>query len=175
MVLNQGQTAPGKGSNFAISPGTLTVIVGSPGSGKSNLLKLATGLLQPAAGVITVNGQPLDGPARHALLRRTVYLSHEDKVLPLSLSENIAFGTEGTEKVPIRSLVSNILDVPIFRPLKDKFKAGVALTKCALVKYSVFGCGNGDIGDAALEELKKNDVQQEIVEPSEDESQKILA
>ncbi|KAH6887310.1 P-loop containing nucleoside triphosphate hydrolase protein [Coprinopsis sp. MPI-PUGE-AT-0042] len=148
VVFNHSRLASGKKSSFSVSPGTLTLIIGSPGSGKSNLLKLATSLVRPAEGVVTVSGQQGDAIAREALLQRTVYLSHEDQVFPLSLMENIAIGMGGTEKVSVHSQVSKILSMPFFTHLQEKFNSGLALTKCAL---------------------------KDIIESSDDERQRIMA
>jgi putative ATP-binding cassette transporter len=45
--------------DFVLHPGELTFVVGGNGSGKSTLVKLLTGLYEPTAGRVLVNGQPV--------------------------------------------------------------------------------------------------------------------
>lgn len=61
---------PGQSDDFAfqlgpidlsICRGELIFVVGGNGSGKSTLAKLMTGLYQPSAGTVSLNGVPLDG------------------------------------------------------------------------------------------------------------------
>src|SRR3984885_7536207 len=58
--------------DFAVADGGALLLVGPNGSGKSTLLRLLAGLLRPAAGMLTWNGQDAlaDLPA-HA--RRVAY------------------------------------------------------------------------------------------------------
>lgn len=67
--------------DLAIAPGRRTVVMGANGAGKSLLLRLLHGLMQPTAGDILWRGRPLDGAARRAqsmvfqrpvMLRRSV-------------------------------------------------------------------------------------------------------
>jgi len=44
--------------DLSVEPGELVMLVGPNGAGKSTLLRLATGLLEPTAGEVTVDGSP---------------------------------------------------------------------------------------------------------------------
>ncbi|NIK76371.1 ABC-2 type transport system ATP-binding protein [Paenibacillus castaneae] len=43
--------------SFTLSPGKIIGLLGSNGSGKSTIMKLAAGLIQPASGTVTIGGQ----------------------------------------------------------------------------------------------------------------------
>jgi phospholipid/cholesterol/gamma-HCH transport system ATP-binding protein len=55
--------------SFAIPKGTMTIILGESGVGKSTLLKLILGLLRPDAGAIRVNGQRVDTMSEQDMIR----------------------------------------------------------------------------------------------------------
>ena len=48
--------------NVSIAPGEFTCVIGPSGHGKSTLLHLAAGLLEPSRGEILVGGKPVRGP-----------------------------------------------------------------------------------------------------------------
>jgi NitT/TauT family transport system ATP-binding protein len=51
--------------NLTIGRGEFVVLVGPSGCGKSTLLSMVAGLLRPAQGTITIDGQPVSGPSPH--------------------------------------------------------------------------------------------------------------
>lgn len=54
--------------SFTLPRGSMTILLGASGSGKSVLLKLILGLLRPDSGTITVNGHRIDALSERALL-----------------------------------------------------------------------------------------------------------
>ena len=55
--------------SFAVKPGTMKVILGASGTGKSVVLKLILGLLRPDSGTILVSGERIDNRPEEDLLR----------------------------------------------------------------------------------------------------------
>ncbi|HEY0509960.1 MAG TPA: ATP-binding cassette domain-containing protein, partial [Blastococcus sp.] len=47
---------------FTVNQGELVCIVGPSGSGKTTLLKIMSGLLEPTAGEVLIEGKKVDGP-----------------------------------------------------------------------------------------------------------------
>ena len=56
-----------EGLSFALGPGEAALVTGPNGTGKSSLLRMAAGLLTPAAGTITRDGRLALADDRHAL------------------------------------------------------------------------------------------------------------
>ncbi|MCH8197817.1 MAG: heme ABC exporter ATP-binding protein CcmA [Proteobacteria bacterium] len=81
------------GLDFAVESGAVLILTGPNGVGKSSLLRLMAGLLEPAAGRITWDGAPMnDDPEAHGA--RLDYLGHLDGVKGLlSVAENLRFWT----------------------------------------------------------------------------------
>ena len=77
--------------SFSAAPGVALQIEGPNGAGKSSLLRLASGLLRPAAGRLTWDGADIaaDPDAHRA---RLIYVGHADPVKPvLTVMENLNF------------------------------------------------------------------------------------
>ena len=70
-----------RGLGFTLAPGGALVLTGPNGSGKSSLLRLMAGLLPPAAGTLTWDGQPV-GDAPEAQRARLAFLGHQDALKP---------------------------------------------------------------------------------------------
>ncbi|RJF75737.1 heme ABC exporter ATP-binding protein CcmA [Rhodopseudomonas palustris] len=79
------------GLGFEVADGEALALVGQNGAGKTSLLRLIAGLLQPAAGSITLDGGEADTP----VAEQAHYLGHRDALKPsLSVTENLAFWRE---------------------------------------------------------------------------------
>jgi ATP-binding cassette subfamily B protein len=84
-----------RGASFAIAKGERIGLVGKTGAGKSSLLDLLMGLLDPTEGEIRIDGRPLDAANRPnwqeqiAHVPQSIYLADE------SIAFNIAFADAG--------------------------------------------------------------------------------
>ncbi len=79
------------GVAFAVNPGRALLLSGPNGSGKSSLLRIVAGLLPPAAGTLTWQGEDIAADA-DAHRRRIAYIGHADPVKPgLTVCENLEF------------------------------------------------------------------------------------
>lgn len=84
-----------QGVSLSLAPGDFHCLVGRSGCGKTTLLKIAAGLLQPTSGRVRVTGKPVHGPSRQigfvfqtpSLLEwRTVL---DNVLLPISLHRRV--------------------------------------------------------------------------------------
>lgn len=83
------------GLSLAVPRGTITVIIGRSGSGKSVLLKHIIGLIKPDRGQVLVDGQDITGMNDHELndLRRRFGMLFQDAALfdSMNVGANVAF------------------------------------------------------------------------------------
>lgn len=79
------------GVALAVNPGRALLLSGANGSGKSSLLRILAGLLQPAAGTLAWEGEDIATDSE-AHRRRIAYVGHADPVKPgLTVCENLEF------------------------------------------------------------------------------------
>jgi heme exporter protein A len=91
LVCARGERMVFAGVAFSLNPGEALLLTGPNGSGKSSLLRLAAGLLRPAAGTLLWQGSALslDWDAHRA---RLCHIGHQDPVKPvLTVRENLMF------------------------------------------------------------------------------------
>ena len=81
--------------SFTVERGSMMVLLGASGSGKSIVLKLVLGLLRPDSGRITVNGQHIDGLAEpeRMRVRGDIGMMFQENALfdSLTVAENVVY------------------------------------------------------------------------------------
>jgi len=83
-----------RGVDFELEAGAIACIVGPNGAGKSTVLRTISGLLQPRAGVVLLDGEPIHGlsPAR-VLARGVVHVPQDRSLFPLmTVWDNMLMG-----------------------------------------------------------------------------------
>jgi ATP-binding cassette subfamily C protein len=81
-----------RAAHMTIPAGSLTVITGTSGAGKTTLVDLIVGLLQPDAGDVLVDGVPLREIAAREWRMRIGYVPQETLMLHQSVRENVTLG-----------------------------------------------------------------------------------
>jgi ABC-type branched-subunit amino acid transport system ATPase component len=83
-----------QGVDLDCPPGSITCIVGPNGAGKSTVLRVVSGLLQPAEGSVRLNGTVISGLAPDAVLRSGVAQVPQSQALfpHMSVRENVMLG-----------------------------------------------------------------------------------
>lgn len=79
--------------SFALCRGELTGVIGANGSGKSTILRLGAGLLQPRSGEVELLGQPIGSLGGRERAARLGYLPQSvEASLPFRVGELVAMG-----------------------------------------------------------------------------------
>jgi ATP-binding cassette subfamily B protein len=89
--LTLGEKDVLKNVSFSAKPGTKTAIIGPTAAGKTQMLYVLIGLLQPASGSVTYDGEPLDSYDKEALHRQVGFVFQDSVLFNMTLRENIAF------------------------------------------------------------------------------------
>lgn len=104
-----------KGVNLKIYPGTITVLIGGSGSGKSVIVKHIMGLFKPTSGEIRVFGQdivPLSSRELDKVRSRFGMLFQHAALLDwLSVSGNVSFPLEERTNLPANEIRDQVEDI----------------------------------------------------------------
>lgn len=80
-----------RGVNLKVEAGEMVALVGPSGGGKTTLLKIMMGLIEPITGEVSVDGRPLASLGVEQWRRRIGSVTQDDCLYAGSLAENIAF------------------------------------------------------------------------------------
>ncbi len=75
-----------------IAPQTKVAVVGETGSGKTTFAKLLTRLMDPVAGEVRLNAEPVDRIRFDSLRRRVVMVPQDGALFDGTIAENVAMG-----------------------------------------------------------------------------------
>ena len=113
LVVRYGGITAVRGLDLTVAGGQSVGIVGANGAGKSSVLRAVGGLVRPAGGTITWNGQRLDGRPPHELARRGVVVVPEGRAVfaSLTVSENLWSATFARRGGPdrVRRAIDEVL------------------------------------------------------------------
>jgi ABC-type multidrug transport system fused ATPase/permease subunit len=89
--------------NYDFTPGSMTVIMGPTGSGKSTLSRLVLGLLKPASGSIEVYGPEGAFPAGPAVRGNFLYVPQGNSLLSGTIRENLLLARADASEEQLRT------------------------------------------------------------------------
>jgi ATP-binding cassette, subfamily B, bacterial len=92
--------------SFQALGGTTTAIIGPTAAGKTQMLYVLIGLLQPTSGTIMYDGEPLDAYDKEALHRQVGFVFQDSVLFNLTLRENIAFSEAISEEDLSRAIAA---------------------------------------------------------------------
>src|SRR3954464_16036409 len=77
--------------NLTIEPGEFVTIMGPSGGGKTTLMKIMLGLLEPTMGEVLIDGVPLSVIGARAYREQVGAVMQEDQLLSGSIADNVCF------------------------------------------------------------------------------------
>ena len=110
--------------SFAISPGEIVGLLGHNGAGKTTIMKMITGFLEPTAGTITVGGHDI-GTDRRAIQQQIGYLPENCPVYPeMTVFDYLDYtaalhGLSETERAPLiaKAIARTELQDKVIKPI----------------------------------------------------------
>lgn len=84
--------------NLTVSPGQFVTIMGPSGGGKTTLMKIMLGLLEPTSGEVLVDGIPLPVVGARAYREQVAAVMQEDQLFSGSIADNICFFESGFDQ-----------------------------------------------------------------------------
>jgi len=119
--------------SFSVPTGSMKILLGASGAGKSLVLKLILGLLRPDSGTILVNGQRVDTMAERDLLqmRADIGMVFQENALfdSLTVGENVGYRLYEESDVPpdqVRARVEEVLEFLGLREFIDRMPASLS-------------------------------------------------
>jgi branched-chain amino acid transport system ATP-binding protein len=110
-----------KGIDFTVEEGEIVALLGANGAGKTTTQKTISGMLRPAAGSISYNGQRIDGIPAHRLIGLGICHVPEGRhVFPrMTVAENLEMGAFRFRR-PDEAELERVLE--LFPRLRERFR-----------------------------------------------------
>lgn len=109
--------------SFKVPRGTMKILLGASGAGKSVVLRLILGLLRPDSGTILVNGQQIDHLTERELMRvrADIGMLFQENALfdSLTVLENVGYRLYEETDMPMAQVRSRVEEVLGFMGLED--------------------------------------------------------
>ena len=109
--------------SFAVPEGSMRILLGASGAGKSLILKLILGLLRPDSGAVLVNGQRVDAMPEADLLamRSDIGMVFQENALfdSLTVGENVGYRLYEETRLPLDQVRARVEEVLAFLGLGD--------------------------------------------------------
>jgi len=109
------------GVNLRIEPGKRVALVGPSGAGKSTIASLLQRFHNPTAGVIKVDGQPLDQYDLTGFRKRIAFVPQEVILFGGDIRSNIAYGKTDASDAAIRSAAEQANALEFIESFPDGF------------------------------------------------------
>ena len=109
------------GVNLRIEPGKRVALVGPSGAGKSTIASLLLRFHDPTAGVIKVDGQPLDQYDLTGFRKRIAFVPQEVILFGGDIRSNIAYGKTDASDAAIRSAAEQANALGFIESFPDGF------------------------------------------------------
>ena len=109
------------GVNLRIEPGKRVALVGPSGAGKSTIASLLQRFHDPSAGVIKVDGQPLDQYDLTGFRKRIAFVPQEVILFGGDIRSNIAYGKTDASDAAIRSAAEQANALKFVESFPDGF------------------------------------------------------
>jgi branched-chain amino acid transport system ATP-binding protein len=109
-----------KGISFSVREGEIVALLGANGAGKTTTQKTVSGMLRPAAGTITFDGQRIDGIPAHELINLGIcHVPEGRRVFPrMTVAENLSMGAFRFRSLD-EDLLAHVLD--LFPRMKERY------------------------------------------------------
>jgi ATP-binding cassette subfamily B protein len=93
-----GQMPVLKDISFTALPGSKTAVIGPTAAGKTQLLYLLTGLIEPTSGTIKFDGKEVSEYNSEVFHRQVGFVFQDSIMFNMTIKENIAFGDNATDE-----------------------------------------------------------------------------
>ncbi|MFI5154832.1 MAG: ABC transporter ATP-binding protein [Chitinophagales bacterium] len=93
-----------KNISFSVTQGSTLAIIGPTAAGKSQLLYLLTGLIEPNEGSILYDGHPIENFNKENFYRHVGFVFQDSILFNMSIRENIAFSNIVTDESLARAI-----------------------------------------------------------------------
>ena len=112
--------------SFSTTPGKVTAIVGSTGSGKSMLVQLVPRLYDPTAGTITLDGVDTRKMSLADLRSRVGYVPQQGFLFSGTIASNVAFGTDDADEKDLRHAIDVAQATELVAQKEDGLETAIA-------------------------------------------------